>query len=86
MLEFSITDSSELPPLQNSTMSHIRRLLAALIIASLAAAPAHAKTKLDWNPERTSVFVVGLLQWEHADIWSSFPACMKDRRDQHYGP
>ena len=42
----------------------------------------HAKTKLDWDPEHTWVFAVGLLQWEHSDIYASFPAAMKDRRDE----
>jgi hypothetical protein len=51
-------------------------------IAFAAARPANAKTKLDWNPEHTSLFVIGLLEWQHPDIWSSFPACMKNRRDQ----
>src|SRR4051812_23072452 len=41
-----------------------------------------AATKLDWNPARTRVFCVGLLEWQHADLWSSFPECMKDRRDE----
>lgn len=28
------------------------------------------------------MFVVGLLEWEHADIWSPFPDCQVDRRDE----
>src|SRR5262249_40266232 len=43
---------------------------------------ANAKIKLDWDAEKTSVFVAGLLEWQHADIWSSFPECQKDRRDR----
>ena len=56
-----------------------------IVAMAVAVAPAGrlaAKTKLDWNPERTSVFVVGLLEWEHPDIWNAFPDCQKDRRDQ----
>jgi hypothetical protein len=37
---------------------------------------------LDWDPERTHVFVVGLLQWQDTNMWPSFPAAMKDRRDK----
>ena len=40
-----------------------------------------AATKLDWNPEHTWVFAVGILEWEHSEIYPSFPAAMKDRRD-----
>lgn len=28
------------------------------------------------------MFVVGLLEWEHADIYSPFPECQVDRRDE----
>jgi hypothetical protein len=38
--------------------------------------------ELDWDPEKTHVFVVGLLQWQDPDMWASFPAAMKDRRDK----
>jgi hypothetical protein len=37
---------------------------------------------LEWKPSKTWVFDVGLLQWERTDLWSSFPNCMKDRRDE----
>jgi hypothetical protein len=33
----------------------------------------------DWQPQRTWVFVVGILQWEHKDLLDSFP--QKNRRD-----
>jgi hypothetical protein len=33
-----------------------------------------------WNPEKTWVFIVGLLEWENEDIYSSFPA--ENRRDE----
>ena len=35
-----------------------------------------------WNPAKTWVFVVGLLEWQHPEMWSSFPAAMKNRRDE----
>lgn len=41
-----------------------------------------AEEELDWDPAKTWVFAVGILEWQHADIWSSFPAAMKNRRDQ----
>ncbi|HEY2840155.1 MAG TPA: caspase family protein, partial [Pirellulales bacterium] len=37
---------------------------------------------LDWEPETTHVFAVGLLQWKDPNMWSSFPAAMKHRRDK----
>jgi len=33
----------------------------------------------DWQPQRTWVFVVGILQWQHKDLFDSFP--QKNRRD-----
>src|SRR5262245_25948454 len=58
---------------------------AAISVALLLAMPAclHADDdELDWDPEHTWVFAVGLLEWEHSDIYASFPAAMKDRRDE----
>jgi hypothetical protein len=55
------------------------RLLIALL-AILYVTPTRA-AKFDWDPEHTWVFAVGLLQWQHGDIWPSFPAAMKNRRD-----
>ena len=37
-----------------------------------------ARTR-DWQPQRTWVFVVGTLQWQHHEMFDSFPR--KDRRD-----
>jgi hypothetical protein len=34
---------------------------------------------LDWEPEKTWVFVVGVLHWKHRDMFGSFP--VKNRRD-----
>lgn len=61
------------------------RLLAALlsvVALTAATAPARGEETLDWDPETTSVFVVGILEWERGDLWSSFPAAMVDRRDE----
>ncbi len=33
----------------------------------------------DWQPEKTWVFVVGVLSWKHAEMFGSFP--VKNRRD-----
>jgi Caspase domain/Agenet domain len=58
-------------------------LVGVIFTAAIAATGrVDAKTKLDWNPEKTSVFVVGILEWQHADIWSSFPECQPNRRDR----
>jgi hypothetical protein len=56
--------------------------IAGFIAANLTAPTSVcAKTKLDWDPEHTWVFAVGILEWQHADIYASFPAAMKNRRD-----
>lgn len=60
----------------------------AFTIAAIFTRCACAEPKLDWNPDHTFVFAVGILEWEHSEIYASFPACMKDRRDaqlvQHF--
>jgi hypothetical protein len=64
-------------------MNRVLRLSTLIALAALSfAGRAEAKPKLNWNPERTSVFVVGVLEWKHPDVWSPFPDCVKDRRDQ----
>src|SRR5262245_54126714 len=56
--------------------------IATFVAINLAAAGRlSAKTELDWDPEHTWVFAVGILEWEHSDIYASFPAAMKNRRD-----
>ncbi|MGD9635734.1 MAG: agenet domain-containing protein [Pirellulales bacterium] len=52
--------------------------------ALLVAAPTISRAdsdELGWDPVHTWVFAVGLLQWEHSDVYPSFPAAMQDRRD-----
>ena len=56
-------------------------VVALLAAGLLAPASVCAKTKLDWDPEHTWVFAVGILEWEHSEIYASFPAAMKNRRD-----
>jgi hypothetical protein len=57
-------------------------LLALLLtVACHVSAPAVAQ-QLDWDPDRTWFFCVGLLEWQYSDIWSSFPDCQPDRRDE----
>lgn len=65
-------------------MDRLRRRVLTMVlgIACLAAAPASAEAKVDWNPKKTWVFVVGILEWQRADLWSPFPAAVKDRRDE----
>jgi hypothetical protein len=52
-----------------------------LAINSIAPPTVCAQTELDWDPEHTWVFAVGILEWKHPDIWASFPDAMKNRRD-----
>ncbi len=60
------------------------RRCAWLVIVSAAlttvAAPLRADPGIDWA--KTRVCVVGLLQWQHPEYWSSFPEAMKNRRDE----
>src|SRR5437870_2553800 len=70
------------PPLKMLSMKQLQIFVVMVVSVLFAVHRLDAKTKLDWNPEKTTVFVVGLLEWEYADIWSSFPECQKDRRDQ----
>jgi hypothetical protein len=44
----------------------------------VAPLPASA-SELGWQPEKTWVFVVGVLNWKHGDMFGSFP--VKNRRD-----
>lgn len=55
----------------------------AICVSLLACSPnLHAESELDWDPDNTWVFCVGLLQWERADLWNPFPECQIDRRDE----
>ena len=43
---------------------------------------AAAAKQTSWQPKRTWVFAVGILQWKHPDQWASFPDIVKNRADQ----
>lgn len=66
----------------NCLLQTIKRLgLAAFLVTTLgllAAIPAGAQER-DWQPQHTWVFIVGTLQWQHSDMFESFP--QKNRRD-----
>ena len=63
------------------TLKFVAAAIAVLAVDLAAPSVVCAKTHLDWDPEHTWVFAVGILEWEHADIYPSFPAAMKNRRD-----
>lgn len=65
----------------NVLSSWSRWFIAALLATLVLASDLRAESELDWDPEHTWVFAVGLLEWEHSDIYASFPECMKNRRD-----
>lgn len=58
-------------------MKTIKRFIIILFISSLGASV--SAQSLDrgqaqsWNPQRTWVFAVGILEFEHGDSWNSFP-------------
>src|SRR5258708_33599799 len=57
------------------------RSLASLVLF-IAPMPARAAEAATWEPAKTWVFAVGILRWEHPEIWASFPNAVKNRRDQ----
>lgn len=64
-------------------MNLVRRLACGLLACLLLSAqPAAAEEVPRWNPAKTRVFAVGLLEWQHPEMWPSFPAAMKNRRDE----
>jgi len=51
-----------------------------ILLAFQVLAPLSASAKdLGWQPDKTWVFVVGVLNWKHGDMFGSFP--VKNRRD-----
>src|SRR3954465_1002756 len=56
----------------------IRRLLFVLLVLRTLTPLAAAKDP-GWQPEKTWVFVVGVLSWKHSETFGSFP--VKNRRD-----
>ena len=64
-------------------MTCVRLHLLAVALATLGGASSlHADSDVDWKPKKTWVFAAGLLEWQRSDLWSSFPSCMKNRRDE----
>jgi len=49
-----------------------------IVLACAFAQPGWARER-DWQPQRTWVFVVGVLKWQHRDMFNSFP--QTNRRD-----
>lgn len=37
--------------------------------------------EIDWRPQRTHVFAVGVLEWQHHDIWRTMTNARQNRRD-----
>jgi hypothetical protein len=56
--------------------------LVVFVAWSSCASALRAAEPLDWDPAKTWVFVVGLLEWERSDLYSPFPEAKKDRRDE----
>lgn len=56
----------------------LRCLLAIFLIHLFTLVPLQAKD-LGWQPNKTWVFVVGVLSWKNSDVFGSFP--VKNRRD-----
>jgi hypothetical protein len=50
-----------------------------LLVLQLFAPSAASAKEVGWQPEKTWVFVVGVLNWKHGDMFGSFP--VKNRRD-----
>ena len=57
------------------------RVLFVLLFVALCFARLATAKDLDWQPQKTWVFVVGVLSWKHSDTFGSFP--VKNRRDNN---
>jgi hypothetical protein len=64
------------------SLQTLKRLSLVVLLSAtfslLAALPASARER-EWQPQRTWVFIVGTLEWEHSDMFESFPK--ENRRD-----
>src|SRR2546423_12589487 len=54
-----------------------RGLLVLLLLPFVV--PAASAKNLGWQPQKTWIFVVGVLSWKHSETFGSFP--VKNRRD-----
>ena len=57
------------------------RALWIVICCSCFPISAWAEAEVDWQPKSTRLFAVGLLEWQHPDIYSPFPAAQDNRSD-----
>ena len=56
-------------------------LLAEIVVISGLMVPSVSHAELDWRPERTWVFAVGVLKWQHPDVWKGMANAEQNRRD-----
>lgn len=58
-------------------MKNLKRLVVILFLSSITASASAQgigqEQSQNWNPARTWVFAVGILEWEQTDSWDSFP-------------
>jgi hypothetical protein len=56
-------------------MSNLKRLVIILFLSALGASAQVVGREADqnWQPSRTWVVAVGILEWQHSDSWDSFP-------------
>jgi len=54
-------------------------LIAAILLLPQIGAASPSAKELGWQPQKTWVFVVGVLSWKNSDMFGSFP--VKNRRD-----
>ncbi|HKP02178.1 MAG TPA: Tudor-knot domain-containing protein [Chthoniobacterales bacterium] len=57
-----------------------RTLFPLLLLAFFCSSPISRAKELGWQPQKTWVFVVGVLSWKHSEMFGSFP--VKNRRDE----
>lgn len=66
--------------MKNPLIRTLRAILFSLvIIAGSSLTQGSLARERDWKPQRTWVFVVGLLKWQNGDVFNSFP--QTNRRD-----
>ena len=59
--------------------SGLKKFSISLVLIGWAFVHANAAPARDWQPQHTWVFVVGVLRWQHSDMFNSFP--QTNRRD-----
>jgi hypothetical protein len=71
--------ADKIPP--DMKLSILRILFVLFVVSIVSPRPALAKDP-DWQPQKTWVFVVGVLSWKHSEMFGSFP--VKNRRDDAF--